>query len=115
PHAAHQLLAREDLAWVRGEEPEEVELACGEAQRLAAASQLACAAVELELAECQCRRRRLGGSRAAQDGADARRELARREGLRDVVVRAELEPDDAIGLLAARGQHDHWQLALRAD
>ena len=37
---------------------------------------------------------------------DARRQLARAERLGDVVVGAELEPRDPLGLLAARRQHD---------
>ena len=41
-----------------------------------------------------------------QQRADTRRELAGRERLRDVVVRAELEADDPVGLLAARRQQD---------
>ena len=45
-------------------------------------------------------------SRAADDRADAGEQLARREGLREVVVRAELEPHHAVRLLAARGEHD---------
>ena len=36
-----------------------------------------------------------------------RDDLARRERLRDVVVGTGVEPDDAVGLVAARGQHDH--------
>ena len=51
----------------------------------------------------------------AQDGAHAHRELARRERLRHVVVGAELEPDDAVGLLAARRQQDHGQVGASAD
>ena len=51
---------------------------------------------------------------AAEDRLDARRELARREGLRDVVVGAELEPRDAVGLLVARRQHDDRHLRLCA-
>ena len=46
------------------------------------------------------------GLRAAEDGANASDELARRERLRHVVVRSELEPDDAVDLLVACG-HDH--------
>ena len=44
---------------------------------------------------------------AAEDRLDPRGELARRERLRDVVVGAELEADDPVGLLVAGGQHDH--------
>jgi hypothetical protein len=43
---------------------------------------------------------------APQDGSDARCHLARAEGLDDVVVGAELEPDDLVGLLAPGGEHD---------
>ena len=43
---------------------------------------------------------------ASSDGADARDELAQPERLDDVVVRAELEPDDAVDLLALGGDHD---------
>jgi hypothetical protein len=53
-------------------------------------------------------------ARAAEDRADAREELARMEGLREVVVRAHLEPDDAVHVLAARGKHEHGDAALRA-
>ncbi len=51
---------------------------------------------------------------AAQDRLDARGELARRERLRDVVVGAELEAGDAVGLLVARGQHQDRHLRVRA-
>src|SRR5581483_11570767 len=37
---------------------------------------------------------------------DPREQLAEAEGLHDVVVRAELEPDDAVDLLALRADHD---------
>ena len=46
------------------------------------------------------------GGRPARDGADAGDQLAQPERLDDVVVGAELEPDDPVGLLAARGDDD---------
>ena len=49
--------------------------------------------------------------RAPQNAPHASGELARREGLRHVVVGPELEPDDPVGLLAAGREHDHRQLA----
>ena len=52
---------------------------------------------------------------AAEDRLDPSRELARRERLGDVVVGAELEPRDAIGLLVARGEHDDRHLRAGAD
>ena len=43
----------------------------------------------------------------AEHRADARHQLTQAKGLGDVVVRAQLEPQHAIHLLAPRGQHDH--------
>ena len=44
---------------------------------------------------------------AAQHRVDARDELAGRERLDDVVVRAETQPRDPVGLLATGGEEDH--------
>lgn len=52
---------------------------------------------------------------AAQDRAQARRQLARRAGLGDVIVRAELETHDAVDVVAARGEHDHRYAARLPD
>ena len=49
--------------------------------------------------------------RPAQHGVDARQQLARRERLGDVVVRAALEARHLVALFGARGEHDHRQLA----
>ena len=57
-------------------------------------------------------RARHGG--AAQQCPHAAPELADRERLRDVVVRAELEPDDLVELVVAGGEHDDRHLALGA-
>ena len=50
----------------------------------------------------------------AEDRLDPGGELARRERLRDVVVGAELEAGDPVGLLVARGQHHDRHLRLGA-
>ena len=70
-------------------------------------------AIDFEAAETQ---RLLGRWRAApaQDRAQPREQFARLEGFGQIVVRAELESDDAIGCVAARGQHQHGRVALRA-
>ena len=47
---------------------------------------------------------------AAQVGLDARQQLRHLERLGDVVVGAELEADDLVDHLAARGEHDHRRL-----
>jgi len=50
---------------------------------------------------------------AAQHGLDARDEFAAAERLRQVIVRAHFQPDDAIDLVALRGQHDDGEVRLR--
>ena len=54
------------------------------------------------------------GCARAQHDLDARQQLARVERLGQVVVGAHLQADDAVGLVAARGQHDHRDFRLRA-
>ena len=60
-------------------------------------------------------RLRLGGLHAAQDGAHAGDHLGAAERLDDVVVGAELEPDDAVGLGPAGGEDDDRDAAAGAD
>ena len=52
--------------------------------------------------------------RPAQLGLDARQQLHHLERLGDVVVGAELQADDLVDDLAARGQHDHRRLDAAA-
>src|SRR5262249_42011466 len=52
---------------------------------------------------------------AAKDGAYTREELAWIEGLRHVIVRADLEPDDPIGVVAARCEHDDRNIMTRSN
>ena len=62
--------------------------------------------------------RALALARSAWRGAgslDARDELARVERLRHVVVGADLEPDDLVDVLVARGQHQHRHVGVLAD
>jgi hypothetical protein len=62
------------------------------------------------------RRRSVAARRhAAEHGADTGEELARVHGLRQVVVRPELEADDAVRLVALRGEHEHRDGALLAE
>src|SRR5262249_4880822 len=58
--------------------------------------------------DARVRWRRLAST---EDCANARNELARRERLREVVVRAELEADHSIGFLVARGQDEDRHVA----
>ncbi|MNE13932.1 hypothetical protein D3C80_1067870 [compost metagenome] len=47
--------------------------------------------------------------RAAQDGFDPRKKFTGSEGLRQIVVGAHFEPDNAIHLVIAGGQHQDWR------
>src|SRR6266511_2691446 len=107
PDAVHQLLAGEDAARMRQEEPEQIELLGGQLEQLAVAPNFAGGLIDLELTEDDAlglgRRR----TASAEDVANTDCELARGERLGHVVVCAELEADDPIGLVPACGQHDH--------
>src|SRR3546814_18418889 len=48
--------------------------------------------------------------RPAQHGADARDQFARVEGFDDIVVGADLQPDDPFGILGARGDRKSTRL-----
>ena len=99
-----------------GERAEDLELDVGDADLLAAQRHHPAAEVDLQLVALD--RLLLGRlaahPRAAQGGFDAAAELAHRERLGDVVVGADLEPGDLVGLAALRGQHDDRHLAARA-
>ena len=55
------------------------------------------------------------GSVASQHALDACHQFARVEGLGDVVIRAELEPGDAIRHIAACSEHDHRHAVAAPD
>ena len=116
PYAREQLLAREHLAGVGREHVQDLDLLGRADDRLAAQRDGIAleidgqavvgddAAVALWLL-----------ARAAQHRLDARHDLARAEGLDDVIVRAQLEPDDAVDLLALCGEHQDGELRALAD
>src|SRR6185503_7201541 len=83
----------------------------------ALAAHLVALEVDLDAVVREDRGARLGRRRlvldAAEDGPDAGDELARREGLGQVVVAAQLEADDAVDLLAAgREEEDRDPVVL---
>src|SRR5262249_32644442 len=115
PDLAQEALARDGAALLADEEREDLPLEVREADLLLLAVELEALEVDLALAELVAggrgRRRRLlvllVGALAAEVSAHARDELAHAEGLRDVVVGAELEAEDLVALVRARREEDH--------
>src|SRR5215218_3866394 len=107
PDALEQLVARQHEAAVVEQLPEQVELLRRELDLLVAHLALAAAGVDREVAMVEHLGLRVAPlrGRAPQNGLDARDELARVERLRQVVVGADLEPDDLLDVLVARRQH----------
>ena len=106
-HSAERIAWRENaLPGMPREVQQDAVLGGGEVQRLPEQLHLPRERVDLEVADLDAGL--LGGPAfdAAQDRLDAAHELARGERLGDVVVGAELEAEDAVDLVAARGQHD---------
>ena len=111
--------AGEHRAGVRHERVQQVELPPRQLEPLAGVGGRVPVGVEADVADLEGRRR--GGGRrgalagAAQHRADAGDELGHAERLDQVVVGAELEADDAVGLKAAGGEHDDRHLGGGAD
>ena len=59
--------------------------------------------------------RLVAGLGPPQHGTDAGQQLARVERLGDVVVRAQLESDDLVGVVPAGGDHDQGRVRVLAD
>ena len=112
PRQVEQLVARENAAGRAEQHHQQAELAVAERHRLACGAHQA-PGVQVELPAIEA----VGadafglalahfGAPATQDGADAREQLARAEGLGEIVVGAELEAHHAVGLLGPARQHD---------
>src|SRR5512134_332923 len=101
PDALEELVAGEDLAGVTEEEGEQLERLRLDRQVRTVAQQPMAGEIHLHPAEIHDRRRRLEGDRllrAPEERPDPGGQLAQRERLRDVVVRAQLESDDLVEL-----------------
>ncbi len=70
--------------------------------------------IQMHSANRECRVAALGFPRSPQNGLDAQDHFSWAERLRNVVVGAELQTDDAIDLFAFGRKHDHGQGSCRA-
>ena len=107
PHVAEQLLAGEDDARPAQEVAQQVELRCGQGDVPAGDSDLVARQVDGEVTGAEHLGGRCVPAGAPQHAPEPCHELPRGEGLRDVVVRAELEADDAVHLVVAGRHEEH--------
>jgi hypothetical protein len=102
PTPARATPAAARLGRALGEDGEQVELLCGEIDRLAVAGGAAARPIDVHPTGSEAG---LHPSSTA-DRTDAGTQLAHREGLHNIVIRTEFEPDNAIGLIPARRNDD---------
>ena len=83
------------------------ELAVSEAQLLLAQLRALCQQIQVQVAALQLGAVvALRGVGAPQQGAHTRQQLAQAKGLHHIIIRAALQPHDAVQLCAARSEHD---------
>src|SRR5207247_8909650 len=105
PHRFEEPVARDHFAAMLDEIAQEVELLASEPHLPARAEGLAAAQANAHVAEGELLEL-LPRAGTPQHRANPRQELAQAEGLGHVVIGAQLQSLDAIGFLAAGGQHD---------
>ena len=119
PDVGQQALTGEHLARRRGEPGEQVELRRRQPHLLPRRDDPSRPRVDDQVADDETGRRargELGGPvDAPQQGPDARHQLAHPERLGEVVVGPDREPDQDVGLVVARGQHQHRHRGRRLD
>src|SRR4051812_6864587 len=106
PHLREELGVEDDLPGVCREVLEEQPFGPRELHELAATGDHPALEIDLDVVELDHACARLRAAAAADDGADARRQLVRVERLRDVVVGAEVEALGLVGGRAFRREED---------
>jgi hypothetical protein len=112
-HHVHQHLPRHDALRMLGEGQQQTKLVGSDGTHLAVLANFAGAAVDLEPAKSQNIVR--DGPSTTQDGPEPREQLARLEGLRQIVVRPQLEADHAVHGVAQRSQHQNRRSGASTD
>lgn len=119
---AEQLFPGFHPAGVAGEAEEEIEFDGGEGKRLSGEGGGAGGGVKAEVAHHHLGfgwavggGGRWGGAVASGDGAQTGEQFAGRRGFGEVIVGADFEADDAIGFIAAGGEHEDGDVGMAAD
>ena len=82
------------------------ELDLGQREQLAAAGDPVGVQIDLQVVDAEYVRRLHAAAHPAQHGANTRHQFAGRERFNHIVVRTQLQPDQAVGLVRACGEHD---------
>jgi hypothetical protein len=109
------VVAAEHLARFARQHQQQLELRSGQVHRCALTLHAAGGRVDREPLEVQPCLGAVRAAGAAQHRLQARHQLARLERLGQVVVGTQLQPDDAVHHLAARGEHHDRDVALGAN
>ena len=119
PHLAHQLVAPPHSAGLGGEGQEQVELERRQVHLAPPCRDPARPAVDRQVTDGEHRGLLRGELArpvdATQQGADAGDDLAHAERLGHVVVGADPEADEQVGLVGTRREHEHRHRPLRLD
>ena len=114
PHEREQVVAREHAPRRGGEGVEQLRLLAREAELMPVQRDAQRGQMDRQAADDQ----RFAGRmlvHAADNGADARHDLARGERLDDVVVRADIQAENAVRILVLGGDHQDWNIGHRTD
>ena len=114
PGFLQELFTAEDEPAVFGEGEEQVEFLGAQVQAEGSEAHFPPGRVNGQVAELQRSRVRWLAVRAPQDGFDARHELTRVEGLGQVVIRAELKPEDLVNIVVTGGEHEDGSWHVRS-
>ena len=101
-----QLGAAESLSWVLGQHGEQVEFDPCQADSFATAADAVTVEIDFEVADVEQIGRLHFALGTTQDGTHTRHQFTRRKGLDDVVVCAQFEADETVGLVGTGGEHD---------
>src|SRR4051812_24826971 len=102
------MLTCKDVSCITQESLQQCELHAGQVDRHVVQPDFTRSRLEAEIAHDQCGNRTCGSDGTAQDGANTSDKLARVEWLGNVVVSADLQAQDSLDVLSARGQDQHW-------
>ena len=113
PDGVEQLIPGEDAIRTRSKVIEQTEFQRAERNGFSGMADAVRRRVDGQFADFDDARRIAGRLGTTQQRFDARKQLSRAERLRDVIVGAHFEAHDAVGFVAARGEHQDGQAVQR--